>query len=82
MPTYFVRGIWCFVHKDPMHGRWCGLQNGKGQEVGGYVYETRGTVSAQAMHAVLETVGVERSVAGGIGDTACTGAGVVYETAG
>jgi len=65
-----------------MHGRWCGLRNGKGQEVGGYVYKTQGTVSAQTTHTVLETVGVECSVAGGIGDTACTGTGVVYEMAG
>jgi len=79
---YFMHGIQCFVHKDLMHRRWCGLQNGKGQEVGGYVYKTWGTVSARTMHAVLETVGVECSVAGGISDAVCTGTGVVCETAG
>ena len=34
------------------------------------------------MHTVPEMVGVEREAAGGIGDAACTGVGVVYETAG
>ena len=65
-----------------MHGHWCGLRNGKGQEVGGYVYEMWGTVSAQTTHTILEMVGVEHSVVGGIGDAVCTGTGVLYETAG